>query len=103
MDQRDKQKVPPRERQLAGGVARNPNPVKERVMDTHKATPSVSPAQGPPSRSVYLIRKRGRAFAIFDHAGNLLYMTVYLKGPFGVIRRLGGVASYVKLAKGRHG
>ena len=72
-------------------------------MGTDEPTPSISVAQVPPTNNVYVIRKRGRAFAIFDPAGNLVCMTLYLKGAFEVIRRLGGVTLYVKPSKGRQG
>jgi hypothetical protein len=48
-----------------------------------------------------VIRKHGRAFAIADPSGTLVCMTVYLKGAFEVIRRLGGVAVYAKPATDR--
>jgi hypothetical protein len=56
-----------------------------------------------PTNPVYVIRKHGRAFAIADPSGTLVCIAVYLTGAFEVIRRLGGVASYVKPAKGRQG
>jgi hypothetical protein len=43
-----------------------------------------------------VIRKHGRAFAIADPSGTLVCMTVYLRGAFEVIRRLGGRAVYAK-------
>jgi hypothetical protein len=59
-------------------------------MGKDERTPSIPLAQAPPTNNVYVIRKHGRAFAIFDPAGNLVCMTLYLRGAFEVIRRLGG-------------
>jgi hypothetical protein len=70
-------------------------------MGNDERTPSLPLAQGPPPTTVYVIRKHGRAFAIADPSGTLVCMTVYLKGAFEVIRRLGGVAVYAKPATDR--
>ena len=70
-------------------------------MGTDERTPSIPLAQVPPTINVYVIRKHGRAFAIADPSGTLVCMTVYLKGAFEVIRRLGGVAVYTKPATNR--
>ena len=93
--------MPPRERQLAGGVAHNPTRLRRKVTGTDERTPSTPLAQAPPPTTVYVIRKHGRAFAIADPSGTLVCMTVYLKGAFEVIRRLGGVAVYAKPATDR--
>jgi hypothetical protein len=45
---------------------------------------------------VYSIRKHGRAFAVYDPAGKLVCVMLYLKGAREVVRRLGGVAVYTK-------
>ena len=45
---------------------------------------------------VYSIRKHGRAFAVYDPAGTLVCVVLYLKGAREVVRRLGGVAVYTK-------
>ena len=50
----------------------------------------------PKNAGVYCIRKHGRAFAIYDPAGQLVCVVLYLKGAREVIRRLGGVAVYTK-------
>jgi hypothetical protein len=50
----------------------------------------------PEKPGVYCIRKHGRAFAIYDPTGNLVCVVLYLKGAREVIRRMGGVAVYVK-------
>jgi hypothetical protein len=70
-------------------------------MGTDERTPSIPLAQVPPTTTVYVIRKRGRAFAVADPSGTLVCMTVYLKGAFEVVRRLGGVAVYAKPATDR--
>ena len=70
-------------------------------MGTDERTPAIPLAQVPPTNNVYVIRKHGRAFAIADPSGTLVCMTVYLKGAFEVIRRLGGVAVYAKPATDR--
>jgi hypothetical protein len=77
-------------------------------MGTDEPTPSLPLAQAPPTTTVYVIRKHGRAFAIADPAGTLVCLTVYLRGAFEVIRRLGGVAVYTKpeqryVSKGKSG
>jgi len=58
------------------------------------STPSPSALQGPPASGAYVIRKHGRAFAVYDPAGILVCLTVYRKGALEVVRRLGGVAVY---------
>lgn len=93
--------MPPRERQLAGGVAHNPTQVRRRVLGKDERTPSIPLAQVPPPNNIYVIRKHGRAFAIADPAGRLVCITVCLAGAFEMIRRLGGVAVYAKPAKHR--
>jgi hypothetical protein len=70
-------------------------------MDNDERTPSIPLAQVPPTTNVYVIRKHGRAFAITDPSGTLVCLTVYLRGAFEVIRRLGGVAVYAKPATDR--
>jgi hypothetical protein len=45
---------------------------------------------------VYCIRKHGRGFAVYDPAGMLVCIVVYLKGAREMVRRLGGVAAYTK-------
>ena len=52
------------------------------------------PSQGNPG--VYCIRKHGRAFAVYDPAGMLVCVVLYLKGAREIVRRLGGVAVYMK-------
>lgn len=52
--------------------------------------------QSPAPDNAYCIRKHGRAFAIYDPAGVLVCVTVYLKGAREVVRRLGGSAVYVR-------
>ena len=46
-----------------------------------------------------LWKEHGRAFAIYDPAGLLVCIVVYLKGAREVVRRLGGVAVYIQGAK----
>ena len=70
-------------------------------MGKDERTPPIPLAQAPPTTNVYVIRKHGRAFAIADPSGTLVCLTVYLKGAFEVIRRLGGVAVYAKPATDR--
>jgi hypothetical protein len=70
-------------------------------MDTDEPTPAIPLAQAPPPTAVYVIRKHGRAFVVADPSGTLVCMTVYLRGAFEVIRRLGGVAVYTKPATDR--
>ena len=65
-------------------------------MGNGEPTPPIPRAQGPPTTTVYVIRKHGRAFAVADPSGTLVCLTVYLRGAFEVIRRLGGVAVYAK-------
>ena len=65
-------------------------------MGNDERTPPHPLAQAPPTTNVYVIRKHGRAFAIAAPSGKLVCMTVYLRGAFEVIRRLGGVAVYTK-------
>ena len=43
-----------------------------------------------------MIRKHGRAFAVYDPSGMLVCLVVYLKGAREVVRRLGGSAIYAK-------
>ncbi len=42
----------------------------------------------------YFIRKHRRAFGVYDDTETLVCFTLYLRGAFEVIRRLGGVAFY---------
>ena len=65
-------------------------------MGKDERTPPTPLAQGATANTVYVIRKHGRAFAIFDPSDELVCITVYLTGAFEVIRRLGGVAVYAK-------
>jgi len=62
-------------------------------MGTCDSTCSGAVSQPPPQNpSVYAIRKHGRAFAVYDPAGMLVCVVLYLKGAREVVRRLGGVA-----------
>jgi hypothetical protein len=70
-------------------------------MGKWKSTPSISVLQGPTTHPAYTIRRHGRSFAIYDPSDILVCITVYLKGAFEVVRRLGGVACYAKPAAGR--
>ncbi len=70
-------------------------------MGTDEPTPSIPLAQALTTTNQYVIRKYGRAFAIFDPGDKLVCITVYLAGAFEVIRRLGGVAVYAKRVNGR--
>ncbi len=54
------------------------------------------PQPPPQNLGVYCIRKHGRAFAVYDPAGTLVCVVLYLKGAREVVRRLGGVAVYTK-------
>jgi len=65
-------------------------------MGTDEPTPSISLTQAPPTNNVYVIRKHGRAFAVYDPSGMLVCLVVYLKGAREVVRRLGGSAIYAK-------
>ena len=88
--------MPPHERQLAGGVAHSPAHY-ERRMGTCHSTGSGEVAQPPPGNTgVYCIRKHGRGFAVYDPAGMLVCIVLYLKGARESVRRLGGVAVYSK-------
>jgi hypothetical protein len=69
-------------------------------MGKDERTPSISLAQAS-TNNVYVIRKHGSGFAICDPGDKLVCITLYLKGAFEVIRRLGGVAAYAKPTKGR--
>ena len=69
-------------------------------MGTCDSTSSEAVPQPPPEKpGVYCIRKHGCAFAIYDPAGMLVCVVMYLKGAREVVRRLGGVAVYAKPAK----
>ena len=70
-------------------------------MGKDERTSFIPLAQAPPTTNVYVIHKHGRAFAIADPSGTLVCITVYLRGAFEVIRRLGGVAVYAKPATER--
>ena len=54
------------------------------------------PQPSPGNPGVYGIRKHGRAFAVYDPAGVLVCVVLYLRGAREVVRRLGGVAVYIK-------
>lgn len=54
------------------------------------------PQSPPENADIYSIRKHGRAFAVYDPVGQLVCIVLYLKGAREVVRRLGGVAVYVK-------
>ena len=56
----------------------------------------VAPQPPPGNTGVYCIRKHGRAFAVYDPAGVLGCVVLYLRGAREVVRRLGGVAVYIK-------
>ena len=66
-------------------------------MGKRDSTSSGEVPQPPPRNTgVYCIRKHGRAFAVYDPAGQLVCVVLYLKGAREVVRRLGGVAVYAK-------
>ena len=66
-------------------------------MGTCDSTTSGAGPQPPPrDPGVYCIRKHGRAFAVYDPAGHLVCVVVYLKGAQEVVHRLGGVAIYIR-------
>jgi hypothetical protein len=66
-------------------------------MGACESTSSGAVSQPPPrGPDVYYIRKHGRAFAVYDPAGMLVCLVVYLKGAREVVRRLGGLAIYAK-------
>ena len=54
------------------------------------------PQPSPEKTDIYYIRKHGRGFAVYDPAGMLVCIVLYLKGAREVVRRLGGVAVYTK-------
>ena len=62
----------------------------------HSTVSGVAPQPPPGNTGVYCIRKHGRAFAVYDPAGHLVCIVLYLKGAREVVRRLGGVAVYAK-------
>ena len=64
--------------------------------NTHCTSSGAVPQPPPRGPGVYCIRKHGRAFAVYDPAGMLVCVVLYLKGAREVVRRLGGVAVYVK-------
>ena len=72
-------------------------------MDSKDFTTPPSALQVPLSTNTYSIRQHGRAFALYDPAGLLVCITVYLKGSLEVARRLGGGVIYCKLIAGRRG
>jgi hypothetical protein len=65
-------------------------------MGTCDSTFSGAVPQQPRDTGVYCIRKRGRAFAVYDPAGMLVCVVLYLKGAREVVCRLGGSAVYAK-------
>jgi hypothetical protein len=50
------------------------------------------PHPPPQNPDIYCIRKHRRAFAVYDPAGQLVCVVLYLKGTREIVRRLGGVA-----------
>ena len=62
----------------------------------HSTSSGAAPQPPPSSTDVYSIRKHGRAFAVYDPAGKLVCVVLYLKGAYEVVRRLGGSAVYNK-------
>ena len=66
-------------------------------MGTCDSTSSGGVPQQPRDTGIYCIRKHGRrGFAVYDAAGQLVCIVLYLKGAREVVRRLGGSAIYVK-------
>jgi len=66
-------------------------------MGTCDSTSSKEVQQSPPQDAdVYPIRKHGRAIAVYDPAGLLVCVVLCRKGAREIVRRLGGVAVYMK-------